>query len=437
MKKYLFIAWVAMACGVYAQNEHSLKSKAEVYNDGKHKGLDFSVNTGYHVGVGNAKGGGSIPVELSLGKQFIPNLYLGVGAGAWVGTKGSSVMIPITLDSKVMFPSSTSSLKPLLHFRLGYLLNTKSDKDPYTQTIQTDYGPISQEMPGVKALDFVMMEIMPGIQFPMSTRMDFMLSAGYTHNFSTEGGGGSGYFSVKAGINFHKNPYHPQKAPREKVDTRKKGVQFTLEGGMNFLESIGGGGNLVCTYKFNPHFSVGGGIGYERISFGDSEEGKDIQIVTANNRSNNIYERYINCYGGTSVAKVFARGVYRVIDKRFSPFVSLDCGIRMCSFGDDLYTGDGNPSPEGDRIKSVLGDPKSTGFFVAPALGVSLRTTKNSYIDLKVGYLMTPGLEARKGYSQEHDGSFYASSSSKGFSNPFLSIGFTHTFGKRGKRVSL
>lgn len=428
MKKYIFIAFVAIACGIHAQNEPSQKSEAEVYNDGRHKGLDFSINTGYHIGVGDAKGSGSIPVELSLGKQFVPNLYLGVGAGTWLGTKGGSTMIPFTLDSKVMFPSSTSSLKPLIHFRLGYLMNTEKDQKPYTQTIQSEYGPITQENPGYKAPDFFLMEIMPGIQFPMSTRMDFMLSAGYTHNFGTEGGGGFGYFSVKAGINFHKNPYHPRKAPREKVDTRRKGVQFTMEGNMNFLEGLGGGASLVCTYKLNPHFSVGGGIGYERITFNDSEDG-DIQVVTIRNSNE---EHYSNYYGGISVAKAFARGVYRVTDKRLSPFVSLDFGIRMYSFDDNIYSASYSLYYIED-MESILGEPKNTGLFVAPALGASLRTTKNSYIELKVGYLMTPDFEAHKGYDAERR--IYASSSSKRFSNPFFSLGFTHTFGKRGKRI--
>ena len=169
-------------------------------------------------------------MEIGLGKQFMPNLYVGLGTGAWIGTKGSDPMIPITADAKLMFPIKSTPIKPILTFRLGYLLNTAGDVEGGSQ----EYEGYEYETEGYEMPDFVMMEIMPGIQLPISKTTDFILSAGYTHGFATKGGGGGGFFTVKAGLNFHKDPNKKKLGPkREKVPTRNKGLQFTLEGGGN------------------------------------------------------------------------------------------------------------------------------------------------------------------------------------------------------------
>lgn len=189
---YTLLLALCMAAGAYAQN-----------NDGRHKGLDFNISTGYHAGMGDFKNMGSIPVEVGLGKQFHPNLYVGLGTGAWIGTEeGSKPMIPITADAKLMFPLQSIQIKPIITVRLGYLLNTAGDVDGG----KVDYGGYEVETEGYSMPDFVMMEIMPGVQLPLSKTTDFLLSAGYTHGFGTKGGGGGGYFTVKAGLNFHKNP---------------------------------------------------------------------------------------------------------------------------------------------------------------------------------------------------------------------------------------
>ena len=105
----LFIA-VCMAAGTQAQGSDTPKYS----NDGRHKGLDFSIMTGYHAGVGDFKNMGSIPVEIGLGKQFHPNLYVGLGSGVWIGTEeGSKPMVPITADAKLMFPLKSTQIKPI------------------------------------------------------------------------------------------------------------------------------------------------------------------------------------------------------------------------------------------------------------------------------------------------------------------------------------
>lgn len=428
-RPYTLLLALCMAAGAYAQDNGGTQKYG---NDGRHKGLDFNISTGYHAGVGDFKNMGSIPVEIGLGKQFHPNLYVGLGTGAWIGTeKGSKPMVPITADAKLMFPLKSTQIKPIFTVRLGYLLNTAGDVEGGTQ----EYEGIQYESAGYDAPDFIMMEIMPGVQLPVSKSTDFMISAGYTHGFASKGGGGGGYFTVKAGLNFHKNPNKVKLGPkREKVPTRDRGLQFTLEGGTNFGKAddlLGYGANLVCTYKLNPHFSVGGGVGYEKFkpftawdndgNYGS--EGEDIQVITPGRNSGEYDEDYYAYYGDVTALNVFARGVYRLTDRRFSPFVSVDAGVALYSFDEAMIQG----------YDDIVDEPSKVRPFVSPAIGFSLRTTKNSYLELKGGYTFATGVKAQKGYSAEE--STYVSTAGKSLCRPFVTLGFTHTFGKRGKRL--
>lgn len=423
-KTYILLIALCMATGANAQNNDTQKYS----NDGRHKGLDFNISTGYHAGTGDFKNMGSIPVEIGLGKQFHPNLYVGLGSGVWIGTEeGSKPMVPITADAKLMFPLKSTQIKPIFTVRLGYLLNTAGDVEGGTQ----EYEGIQYESAGYDAPDFIMMEIMPGVQLPVSKSTDFMISAGYTHGFASKGGGGGGYFTVKAGLNFHKNPNRIKKGPkREKVPTRNKGLQFTLEGGGNLGngENFGYGCNLVCTYKLNPHFSVGGGVGYELFKpFSSVDNGRyfsgegDIQVITFNDRNEEYEKDDYGYYGDVTAINIFARGVYRLTDRRFSPFASVDAGVGMYSFDDYVIQG----------FDDIIDAPSKTSPFVSPAIGLSIRTTKNSYIEIKGGYTFTKGMKKQKAYNENT----YISTSARSLSRPFVSLGFTHTFGKRGKRL--
>lgn len=392
--------------------------------DGKHRGLDFSISAGYNAGVGDMKGSTFLPLEFGLGKQFHPNLYVGMRSGAWVAISDkASAQIPIMSDFKVMFPGATEGkLKPIINARLGYLLNIEGDKE-----IKANDGMGGTISTTIKSCDMIVMEIMPGIQIPLSKTTDFILSAGYTHGFATKSGGGSGgYFSVKTAFNFHKRDTKKAKALREKVDTRDKGLQLTIEGELNNRERTGGGGNLVLTYKINPHISVGLGGGYHAFS-PFNKDGEDIQY--ANKYSyydSSLSETQYAYKGSPEMYTFFARGNYRLLDKRLSPIGTIDLGMRKYKWKDEY-------EPYGYELKEYLKAPGSS-FFVAPAIGASLRTTKNSYLELKVGYNIASNLKAQKYGDFEKD--VYYSTKSKSMSYGFISIGFTHTFGKRGQRVS-
>ena len=345
-------------------------------------------------------------------------------SGAWVAISDkASAQIPIMSDFKVMFPGATEGkLKPIINARLGYLLNIEGDKE-----IKANDGMGGTISTTIKSCDMIVMEIMPGIQIPLSKTTDFILSAGYTHGFATKSGGGSGgYFSVKTAFNFHKRDTKKAKALREKVDTRDKGLQLTIEGELNNRERTGGGGNLVLTYKINPHISVGLGGGYHAFS-PFNKDGEDIQY--ANKYSyydSSLSETQYAYKGSPEMYTFFARGNYRLLDKRLSPIGTIDLGMRKYKWNDEY-------EPYGYELKEYLKAPGSS-FFVAPAIGASLRTTKNSYLELKVGYNIASNLKAQKYGDFEKD--VYYSTKSKSMSYGFISIGFTHTFGKRGQRIS-
>lgn len=391
--------------------------------DGKHRGLDFSISAGYNAGVGDSKESTFLPLEIGLGKQFHPNLYVGMRSGAWVAISDkASAQIPVMSDFKVMFPGATEGkLKPIINARLGYLLNIEGDKE-----IEANDGMGGTISTTIKSFDMIVMEIMPGIQIPLSKTTDFILSAGYTHGFATKSGGGSGgYFSVKTAFNFHKRDTKKVKAPREKVDTRDKGLQLTIEGELNNRERRRGGGNLVLTYKINPHISVGLGGGFHVFS-PFNEDGEDIQY--ANKYYSYLSETQYAYYGSPQMYTFFARGNYRLLDKRLSPIGTIDLGMRKYKWVDNY-----DNEPYGYELKEYLKAP-GTSFFVAPAIGASLRTTKNSYHELKVGYNIASNIKAQKYGDFEND--VYYSTKSKSMSYGFISIGFTHTFGKRGQRIS-
>lgn len=398
------------------------ENKENTYSiDGKHRGLDFSISAGYNAGVGDMKGSTFLPLEFGLGKQFHPNLYVGMRSGAWVAISDkATAQIPIMSDFKVMFPGATEGkLKPIINARLGYLLNIEGNKE-----IEADDGMGGTISTTAESFDMIVMEIMPGVQIPLSKTTDFILSAGYTHGFATKSGGGSGgYFSVKTAFNFHKRATKIKKTPREIVDTRDKGLQLTIEGELNNRERLGGGGNLVFTYKLNPHISVGLGGGFHAFSpFNqDYDNSNDIQYV------NGMRETTYGYQGSPTMYTFFARGNYRLLDTRLSPIGTIDIGMRKYKWEDEEY------EPYGYKLREYLKAP-GTSFFVAPAIGASLRTTNNSYLELKVGYNIASNLKAQKAGDFEKD--VYYSTKSKSMSYGFISIGFTHTFGERGKRVS-
>lgn len=400
----IFVFQMSEVTKITKEEVEEKPAKKVVVSDGKHRGLDFGINAGYLIGVGDAKDSNFPSLEMSLGKQLNKNLYLGLGAGAWIPTGDGDLQIPISVDSKIMFPSRSSNVTPLGIVRLGYVINTADD-------VKIDgYGYMDDQT--IEAENAFMLQIMPGIELPLSKKTDFLLAAGYTHAF-TDGGGG-GYFSVKAGLNFHKNQSLKPRPKRPKAPVREKGFEVTLEAGtaMAPFGEFGIMTNLVFSYKLNSHLSLGIGGGYEELT----PEGKgQAQYISGAAESH-----YSMTFGVAEAVRGFLRGSYRITERRFAPIVSCDAGMRF-------YTN--NNSYIAEREFYYV-DYEDNAFFIAPSVGFSWRTTNNSYIEMKAGYEFA---QPNKSQKDVYTGYYYCVPSIN-TNATFVSLGFTHTFGKRPAR---
>lgn len=345
-----------------------------------HRGLDFSADLGYNI---NTKGGGgSLAAELELGKRFSKSFYWGIGGGAYIPTGDGDPIIPITTDFKAFMPMSNSRITPFVGLKAGYVLNTASD-----QTVSSGRYSQTVEMP-----DYIMVQIMPGVQFPLSGGVDFNFGAGYTHFIPASGSGSYGAVAIRAGFGFHKNPNKPK---QPLLPSHSNALQLTVEAGgfpLGDGDYFGyGGGDIVLSYKLTPTLMFGVGAGYNLFDCGvEDHYGDDV---------------YYDDFEGNFV-RAFVRGQYRLTDRRFSPFVSCDLGFRFLDKA-------GKFSEEGDCSTKRL--------YVAPAVGLSVRSSRNSYIDLKVGYDMSSKFSATI-----NDRKYESAPQSC----PFIQLGFTRTFAK-------
>jgi len=227
-------------------------------------------------------------------------------------------------------------------------------------------------------------------------------------------GGGAGHaFVLNTGFGFHK-PY--ERSAKPKVPTRDHGFEYGLEfsGGRTF------GPNLLFGYKWNPHLSVALGYGFGYLSTGK------VKAIEESGRSNLEHE-----FKWEAIAQnFFLRGLYRVTDAKFSPFASVDLGMRFYSEWDWR---DGSFPSATDRFEFERDPekPRSSGILIAPAIGGSLRTTNNSYFEFKIGYARTNAL--RENVGQRHISNRYNSYNEtitfhrKGLSGLFVSLGYRHT----------
>ncbi len=374
-----------------------------------HRGLDFNVDLGYDIATKG--GGGSFAAELGLGKRLNKNFYAGIGAGAFIPTGDGDVSIPIYADFKGYFPLNGTKIAPWAGVKLGYVINTGSD-----ESYRVGKQWITVENP-----NYVMVSVMPGVQIPLSSKVDFNLGVGYTHFIPTGGGDGSGAIAIRAGFGFHKGLNKPQPKP-----IRNSGFQLTIEGnGVNpwSIDQNEDGGyssaglTMALGYKWSPNLSFALGYG---VSYYDAGcEGTE----TSTNRYGEVYNEKIsgNSYG--TMHKAFLRGQYRLNDKKFSPFASLDLGWRFRTPDCDDFYDWANESIHGWNDEDEGEYSSTTNFFIAPAVGFSWRTTNNSYFEMKVGYEISK-IGSKKIGNDNHFFDYDAISMS-GLS---IGIGWTHTF---------
>lgn len=232
------------------------------------------------------------------------------------------------------------------------------------------------------------------------------------------------------------------------IPTRTRGFQVTVEGGkMNFADDMqeeysynGGHFYGVLGYKINQKVSAGFGLGFDAVEMGYSDA---IQSLKLNNTTGKIEREVSWLSEDMGVFKLFVRGQYHFTDKRFSPFVACDLGVRFTSglqdiFGEEAWIFDENervPNREeyiAGSLTHLLGKPSIVNVFATPTIGFSLRTTNNSYLELKAGYTLSPyamGVRKSTDYTFNNEQiTHIASCRPIKMSAPFVSLSFTHTF---------
>lgn len=341
----------------------------------RHRKLDFTVATGYNIAT---KGGsGSVPIDFTVSKRFSPYFSAGVGAGIDIGTaSGSDPIIPIFASFKGFLPLTSTKVTPFAEVRGGYAINTNSSQ------YASNYGLFS---------------IMPGVRMPINHRMDVDLGVGYVHYMAS--GGGSGAVMFKVGINFHAST-DPNRVlkPKKIVPTYDSGLEVGLEAGM----PLGWGGGLVVGYKFSPKLSFGLGVNFSEIQ--KTEPESNITFYREPDGQGEVVGEHDYSYkeekSGYGNFQIFLRAQYRLTDRKFSPIASVDLGYRKGTGDDlnnyysyillDMYHGGIDQAmerAEQDGIKA-----KSSGFFIRPMVGISLRIGSNSYLEAKVGANITNGI---------------------------------------------
>ncbi|MCD8304855.1 MAG: hypothetical protein LUC86_08555 [Prevotellaceae bacterium] len=352
---------------------------------GGHRGLDFGVDLDFIVQKGGA---GSFGPDVTIGKRFSKSFYAGIVGGPQVPFQGGKTYGMVAADFKYFHPlANNEKLAPGGMLRIGY------------------HGDFSD-------YSFVTFQIVPTFQYVASKTVDINLGIGFAdYVFTGKGGGNSAAFLVKAGIGVHKPAEH-QKTILRHNKTVDSGLQLSIDG-IAYIPpgtiSSGGGMSLALTYKWNPQLSFGIGFGYNSNPSLSLENG----IVVYNTDGGIGYkEALVGNAENYSSEKLFLRGNYRFLKGNHSPLVSCDLGLQFQSKDDAC----GHYKDRFDADHTC-----STSLLINPSIGYSLRTTSNSYVNMRIGYIYAGPIS--KSYT---DGNYkYKAMNMTGMT---ISIGYTHTF---------
>ncbi len=341
--------------------EESKKKTSAAY-DFEHPGLDFLVE----LGPDFAKGSNTFSANIGLGRRFSKGFYLGGLAGASFG-KGNPTY-NIALNPKVYIPINNTRFSLSLDFRAGMRLHPDMKEE-------NEWG--ESESKG----RFASLGLIPTFNYALVNTVDVSLGAGYIYDFNIAGvkNVNGGAFVIRAGFNFHKANYDDNNKRKEKVKKvkpgiRDNGLQLTYE--LDYVSFKTNTFSLIPTYKINPNLSVGlgAGVGYSRLATGgfDTDEG-----YYDNNHDEDGYS-----YNSKDIfSKFFLRGNYRFNDNKFSPFVNLDAGLMtiLC----DRENNEGSYD-EGYQVNSM---------YAEPSIGLSWRTSNNTYFNIMAGFHLGSGAE--------------------------------------------
>ncbi len=355
----------------------------------EHPGMDFIVDLGPNF----ANGSTAFAANVGVGKRFSKSFYFGGLVGATFSSGDPA--FGFALNPKVGTPIGNSDFSLNLDFRAGMTLVPDGKVKVNGRHTETETA------------TFANFGIIPSATYALSSTMDVNLGVGYIYNVNLDGGS-AGNFVIRAGFNFHKANYGSEnsKGPKPaKPATRDTGFQLTYEGDWTPAKHVSLA--LVPTYKFNPHFSAGIGIGlYSNLVEDDYDE------YDGNDYSENDKKTVYNYgWGGEDFNfKFFARGNYRMSDNKFSPFVNLDLGVMPMTLGRNTYELEQRRNGQYYYDWSGSDDISYTALFIKPSVGVSLRTSNNTSFNVMAGYHLS---------SAPEDGSLSAFN---------LAVNFTHTF---------
>lgn len=403
-----------------ARVERNVISETKGGCNNRHNKLDFSIGTGYNVATKG--GGGNIPVELTVSKRFSPYYSVGITSGIEIGTgSDAKPLIPILADFRGFLPLNTTSVTPMVDVRIGYAINTAE-----SYTVGSGKYKTTVDMP-----NYVVFSIMPGVRLPINHRCDLDFGLGYEHYAAN--GGGSGAFAMRVGLNFHASTDpNREKKPKRVNPIWNSGLEIGVEG-----NGIGEqGASILLGYKLSPKWSFAFGVGASHQSY--DIHGGVSTLYSKKDYNGEILGTYENehhtDHESAISLKVFVRGQYRFLDKKFSPIASVDLGYNHPLYDGEYYT---DPIGYSLDMDDLTAEPKC--FFVRPAVGASMRIGSNSYLELKAGYCISSGIPAKKMEINEpgyiYDGSYKMYYKSKiverkgvDLSSFYVGLSYKHTF---------
>ena len=324
-----------------------------------------------------ANGATGFGFGLGIGRRYSENFYWGMDIG-------------LPMIGKDFSASLSTTFRPILPIQ-----NTNLD-------LYVDLVAGISHVGTAEGREFtsLALQIIPGMQYPLSDYVDFRLGAGYTASILLDGGEGtSGAFILQAAFSFHSSTAESN-AQQAVIPS---GLQITMESG--FGSTFVGGGmmptSIIAGYKLDPKWSLG--LGWQRTYCFTGEFDVD------------------NYYGIGFKASwqpgIFLRGQYRFRETGGSPFISLDLGGSVLHVNEEHYVWD-----DDEHMSSDFG----INLYAAPAVGWSWKLGANSTLDLKVGavlgtsssgkYTFTPWRES----TRTEDCHYNPSSA-------FIKLGYTQT----------
>ncbi len=328
-----------------------------------HRGIDVELRGSYLYGMGDSKGYGMFAAELAIGKRLSNSFYFGLVGGVWSSTgDGSDPVLPLMIETQA-YTRLTKKLRLTAGLGLGYGINTAAD-------IHVPHSHDVIHMP-----NYLLWSLHGGMQIAAMRQVDISLGAMMGVMVPVGGdvnGEGSVYIGPRIALNFHRGEQHARKPIRD------SGMQLTVEGEMDNSEQFTGlGPAMAVTYKWDPHLSFGLGGGYSH-SWSDSDDAYTEQVHFSGNKVGGGYSPYADVEHDSF--HFFARGQWRLTDKRLSPVASLDMGLRHYSISQDI----GLTSKKNSHTLP----------YAKPQVGLSLRLLSNNiYLEGKVGYQLAAGID--------------------------------------------